>query len=189
MNYIVCAYYTVDTGYEEEAQKLITSLNTFHLPMDVVGIPSQGSWEINTHYKPYFIEAMLLKHPGKDVLYLDADAIIKQYPLLFDHVDFDVGYAMRNDQELLGGTLYFANNARVMALVQRWKHWCKTQLNIWDQILLQILLEDGCADLNLKLRQLPPTYCQIYDLMKEAGDPVIEHFQASRRLKKKRLTD
>lgn len=183
MKYIVCAYYTIDTGYEQESKKLIASLHALKLPMDIVGIPSQGSWEINTHYKPYFVESMLLKHYPKDVLYVDVDAIVRQHPVLFDDVDFDLGYAMRNDQELLGGTLYFANNPRVMKLVERWKILCRDMINIWDQIILQILLEDGCTDLKLKIRILPPNYCQIFDLMKEVGEPVIEHFQASRRFK------
>lgn len=185
MNYIVVAYYTIDTGYEDEAKKLIASLQEFNLPMDILGIPSQGSWEANTHYKPYFIQQMLVNHYPKDILYVDVDAIVKQYPVLFDAVDFDVGYCLREKQELLGGTLYFANNTKVHALVERWRGACKDHLNIWDQMILQFILESRSADLRLNLRVLPPTYCQIFDLMKDVGDPVIEHFQASRRLKKK----
>jgi hypothetical protein len=32
----------------------------------------------------------------------------------------------------------------------------------------------------VKVVDLPPTYCQIFDLMADAGEPQIEHFQASR---------
>ena len=54
---------------------------------------------------------------------------------------------------------------------------------VWDQKVLQYII-DQSEDLHLNIIRLPPTYCQIFDLMQDEGNPVIEQFQASRRLKK-----
>jgi hypothetical protein len=51
----------------------------------------------------------------------------------------------------------------------------------WDQRLLEQLLSDASS---FKVERLPPTYCQIFDSMKAAGSPVIEHFQHSRLARK-----
>lgn len=185
MNYIVVAFYTENTPYAEEVQNLIASLKTFNLPMDIVGVPTQGNWDANTHYKAYFIKQMLIRHFPKNILYLDADARVQKYPILFDAADFDVGVVYNNDVEmvLIGSTLYFANNAKVFELVERWVKGCSLNPTAFDQEILQYLLEQKSHDLQLKVRHLPQTYCQIFDLMKHVGDPVIEQFQASRRYK------
>jgi hypothetical protein len=182
MPYITCAYYTEKTPYEEEIRHLEKSLDKFNMPRDLVGISSKGNWQANTQYKPYFIKQMLIRHFPKDILYLDADARIQQYPSLFDAVDFDIGVAFREKIELLGGTIYLANNAKVYTLVNHWIEGCFMRPDIWEQRVLQHVLALK-KDLHIQVKVLPETYCQIFDLMKECGDPVIEHFQASRRFK------
>lgn len=184
MRYIVVAYYTKDTGYEEEVKNLIASLEKHNMPMDIVGIPSFGSWQSNTQYKPYFIKQMLIRHYPKDILYLDADARMQQYPALFDHVNFDVGVMYRANTELISATLYFANTPKSFELVERWIKGCFQHPDIWDQQILQYILKERAQDLKLNVCHLPETYCQIFDLMQDVGEPVIEQFQASRRFKK-----
>lgn len=183
MDYIVVGYYTKNTGYAEEVKHLVASLNRFNLPMDITEVPTQGSWQANTQYKAYFIKHMLLRHYPKSVLYLDADARVQQYPSLFDSVDFDLGIMYKDNIELVSSTLYFSNNAKVFELVDRWIGSCLANPQVWDQKVLQYVLENDAEDLSLNVMRLPPTYCQIFDLMKDAGDPVIEQFQASRRFK------
>lgn len=183
MNYVVAAYFTENTAYEKEAQGLIESLKKFNLPMDVVGVASQGDWQANAQYKAYFVKQMLIRHFPKDILYVDADAKVRQHPALFDSVDFDVGIAFRENIEMLGGTLYFANKPNVLEVVERWVRGCHLNPQIWDQQVLQHVLKESIQELRLKICTLPPTYCQIFDLMKHVGEPVIEHFQASRRFK------
>lgn len=183
MAYIVAAYFTENTGYAEEIKHLEASLKQLDLPMDLVGIPTQGSWQANTHYKAYFIKHMLIRHYPKDILYLDADARVQQYPALFDSVHFDLGIFYWQNKELISSTLYFANNAKTFELVERWIACCFENPDIWDQKVLQYAIQVS-DDLNLKIEKLPPTYCQIFDLMQDVGQPVIEQFQASRRFKK-----
>lgn len=184
MNYIVAAYYTENSGYEQEIKNLEAGLKKFQLPMDLVSVSNQGSWQANTQYKPYFIKQMLIRHYPKDILYLDADARVQQYPKLFDDMKGDLGvfYWKKNDDELISSTIYFANNAKVLELVERWIVCCIENPTIWDQKVLQYMIEQS-EDLHLNVVRLPPAYCQIFDLMREEGEAVIEQFQASRRLK------
>ena len=184
MSYIVVAYYTENSGYAEEMKNLEASLNTHHLPRDIVAITDQGNWQKNTHYKPYFIKQMLIKHFPKDILYLDADARVQQYPTLFDSFKADMGifYWERNRDELISSTLYFANNAKAMEIVERWITCCFENPALWDQKVLDYVIKNS-NDLELNVQKLPPTYCQIFDLMRHEGQPVIEQFQASRRFK------
>ena len=41
-NLMVVGYYTINTPYEQEAKKLISSLNKFNITHDVIGIPNKG---------------------------------------------------------------------------------------------------------------------------------------------------
>jgi hypothetical protein len=192
MAYIVVAYFTENTGYADEIQNLATSLKRFGIPTDLVGIPNQGSWQANTHYKPYFIKQMLIRHYPKDILYLDADARVQQHPALFDHVNFDLGVSYWTNKqestkeflriELNSSVIYCANNAKIFELIERWIACCFQNPNIWDQRIFQYVIQES-EDLNLRLEKLPPTYCKIFDLMPEVGEAVIEQFQASRRYK------
>lgn len=184
MAYIVCAYYTINTGYAEEIKNLEASLKKHNLPYELVGIPNQGGFQANTHYKAYFIKQMMFRHFPKDILYLDADARVQQYPVLFDTFKGDVGvfYLDKYGHDLISSTLYFANNAKAMEVIERWIAYQFDYPLIWDQKVLQYVI-DQSTDLNLNLVQLPPNYCQIFDLMQEFGNPVIEQFQASRRFR------
>ncbi len=182
MAYVICAYYTVNTLYEEDVKKLEASLKKFNLPYELTAIPDLGNHQANVHFKPYFIKQMLNRHFPKDVIYVDADAIVQQPPSFFNTFKGDVGvvYLEKFGHELLGGTLYFANNAKAMEIIERWIAYLFEFPLVWDQKVLQYVIEQS-NDLNLNLIHLPPAYCQIFDLMKEFGPPVIEHFQASRR--------
>lgn len=182
MAFVSVAYFTENTSYAEEVQILAASLKRFQLPMDIVGIPTQGSWQANTHYKPYFIKQMMIRHYPNALLYLDADARVQQYPSLFDKAAFDLGLFYWHNQELISSTLYFANNGKTFELVERWIACCFENPDIWDQKVLQYVVQES-KDLALKIEMLPPSYCQIFDLMKNEGEPVIEQFQASRRFK------
>jgi hypothetical protein len=65
-------------------------------------------------------------------------------------------------------------------LLARWVNLQQANPEEWDQRLLEQLISE---DHYLTVGQLPATYCQIFDSMKDAGEPVIEHFQHSRQAK------
>jgi len=176
---LIVSYYTKNTGYEKEAKRLEESIKKFGLEYDIEEIESLGDWQKNTHYKATFIRKMMDRHPNRDLLWLDVDAVVHRYPILFDDIDTDLAIHYKDGKELLSGTLYFSNNERIKKLVDAWIEENKKNPDIWEQKNLATTLKNW----NGKVEILPPTYCQIFDLMMNAGEPIIEHFQASRRYK------
>lgn len=185
---IYIAYYTVDTLYEDEIRKLKKSLDNFNLPHDIQAISSLGSWQENTKFKAIFIQNMLFKYTDTPVIYLDADSIVKQPPTLFNELDCDIAAhyyvsKTRPEKELLSGTLYLGPSCKTKKLVQLWRLINEEYPLRWEQKNLALAINFMPE---IKLVDLPPTYCMIFDLMKEKGEAVIEHFQASRRYKMQR---
>ena len=184
---VICAYATENTGYTHEARELNNSLRKWGLERDIQTVPNLGTWQANTQYKAIFMKGMLRKHAPKPVVYVDADARFRRYPELFDNFAADFAAHWRKFDnngnrrllELLSGTLYFANTPRAYEIVDAWIAENKRNPETWDQKTLGAVvrrLGDGVVD-------LPPEYCAIFD-GSMAADPVIEHMQASRRLKR-----
>jgi len=188
INPIFISYYTKNTGYENEYKKLENSLIKFKLNYEIVAIDSKGSWFDNCFYRTEFIKNMLNKHK-RPVIWVDCDAIIQQYPeLLFNLKDIDFACHLRlrknGGTELLGGTMFFNNSKASIDLLDKWKELVNNDGLKRKYKLDQSYLHEAVNSLKqLKTFNLPATYCQIFDLMKNSGNPVIEHFQASRRLK------
>jgi hypothetical protein len=197
-NLMVVGYYTENTEYEEEAKRLIESLNDLNINHDIVGVNDLGNWQLNTRYKAKFLSKMLNKHKKYNLLYVDVDAVIHKYPELFtESFDFDIAvrwqdfYWIKN--ECLSGTIYLANNPKTKELCKRWEKSnieegkdAKTfeQWNL-GKIIIEMRNEGKIKDFNL-----PPEYTMIFDSMRSIYpyvDPVIEHFQASRKYRNKKI--
>ena len=203
----VVAYYTKGTGYEKEAERLRASLKPIGLNSCIVPIDNLGSWQANTQHKARFLREMFDCCKGQDLLYVDADATFERYPARLINFKGDIGIhyraKKRGNMELLTGTIYLANNDRARALVDQWIEYNDAHPLEWDQRNLQkvldqrgventkesikreareALLGNGASNESLKLVELPAEYCAIFD-QDMADDPVIKHWQASRRLK------
>ena len=185
-NFTVIAFYTFNTPYQAECIKLIESCKKHGVPIKTQGYPNTGSWVRNAALKSIFISSMMEQYP-KDarLVYLDVDARVRKYPVLFDTLDCDlaVHYRIRNprSRELLSGTLFIKNNERTHSLIKAWIGLQERNPKDWDQRVLQKVIDRDAKKLKLNLEELPATYCQIFDTMRGAGQPVIEHMQASRR--------
>jgi spore coat protein CotF len=181
MSFMIVSFYTERTPYEKEVNNLVNSLDKLGLCYYVKGVRSLGSWEKNCQYKAQFImDAM--NASDRNIVWIDADAVIMRYPSLFDTLDCDIAYHyLEKRKELLSGTLFIRNNQVMRSLVQRWIA-VNASNNRWDQKNLQQVVE---ADSSIIKYILPADYCKIYDNnMQSAADPVITHFQASRRFRK-----
>jgi len=184
VSFITCAFYTVDTPYEELIKNLIASLTALSMPYDIAGYPSTGSWVRNAGIKSQFILKMMREHQDKNILYVDADAIIHEYPVLFDYIHGDFGcYYHKGGKELLSGTLFFKNNGTCLRLLELWVAAQVASPNEWDQKILQEVITDHAEAIGLGIATIPATYVKIFDKMHDAGRPVIEHFQASRTMR------
>jgi hypothetical protein len=194
-NLVIVAYYTINTPYEEEAKKLISSLNKLGLNHDVVGVTNLGNWQANTRFKAKFMEDMLNKHQEKNLLYIDSDAIVHSRPVLFEDYVTDIAVRWQDfrwrKNECLSGTIFMANNEKTRELCRRWQRINKNEgpnATTFEQWNLGSVIKEMEAEGKIKTDNLPPEYTMIFDSMRAMYPdvvPVIEHFQASRKLKNK----
>lgn len=181
MPFTVVSFYTLKTPYEDEVETLIASCERFGLMHDIRGVPNQGSWLANCAYKAEFLEAVRDELDGP-IVWLDADAEVKQYPVAFDVLSgsADVAVHYKDGKELLSGTVWLDDSRGARRLLAAWTERCRRKPDVWDQKHLQDAV--GVVS-GLSLHRLPAPYCLIYDSMAKYGPAVIEHHQASRRLK------
>jgi len=174
--------FTPDDIYGPAADRLRMSLEKFALDFEVHHFQPLGSWVENTCYKPLFIKAMLDKHRGRPIVWLDADAEVVAYPGLLMDMTADVatGYLSRR-REYLSGTVFLANNVETRNLVRLWlvnlqqddDSPRKEQRALGRAI--EALMGNG-----LIYERLPFEYVRIFDLKGRDEVPVILHKQLSR---------
>ena len=179
--YIV--YFTTGTKYQLEADECIKTLKQFGLKFKCYEVPNFGTWQKNTQHKAKVVR-YALNDNKENIVYLDADARIRQYPKLFDTLDADMGCHFRRGRELLSGTVFFKNCPACHMVVNDWIEENKQHPDLWDQKTLHAVVLRYQAEGKLKVENTPPAYTQIHDSMAHYGAPVIEHMQASRTLKK-----
>lgn len=183
MSYIFVAFYTEGTRYAAEAARLRKSLDLLCLKHDIRGVPDLGSWQANTLYTATFIQQMMAEYTDRHIVYVDADAVVWNIPVLFDTLEgrYDFAVHYRAGHELLNGTLWIAQTKAARDLVQLWLDTNRDCPGTWDQKNLQAAINYS-GGMGLRLFKLPPEYCLIFDIMVDDTDaePVIEHLQASR---------
>ncbi|WP_296403714.1 putative nucleotide-diphospho-sugar transferase [Psychrobacter sp.] len=180
-NFIVCCFYT--DSYHDHAMRLKQSLDQFNLSYHFSVVEDAGYWEANTRLKPHFILNCLQSFPDKDILYLDADAIVKQALDYFNTIKADVAFYKTKgmagmSHDYLASTMFFKNTEATIALV---KQWIEEQVNGKKTQVDQDSLDEAmkkCAS-NLQVEPLPAGYIKIFDKDYE-GDIYIEQYQASR---------
>lgn len=189
--WIAVSYFTENTFYADYANAFSDSAKQNSVPHYVESVPNLKDWSKNTNYKPEFILRMLNKFPHYDIVWVDIDAKFKAYPILFDTLNCNIA-AFEFDQrkyysrkhtlkELLSGTLFLRNDIGAECIVKQWIAKCKEKPKQWDQKSLQEVVGDGYY-------RLPGEYCKIFGRMNDIKNPIIEHYQASRQVRKnKRL--
>jgi len=188
---LVVGFYTKDTPYEHEFQTLKLSLEEHGYEHDYLPVENLGSWQKNTQYKAIVIKSMLEKHVGNPILYIDVDAIMLHPPVILDDVDCDIAavHYARN-QELLSGTVYFANTPVCMQVVDRWialhiqyPDKLPDRRPAWDQRTLALAITDIKA---CHFVELPQEYTFITELTAKHAkglNPVILHTRGAKRFK------
>jgi len=194
MGWIAITFYTSGTGYEQEVRKLRASAQALSIPLVEYAFPSRNNWRSNLNYKSQCILEAMLAHAGEDIVFIDADAIIRKRPVLFDELsasgDYDIAFhrfsqsRLDPGKELLSGTLWIANSEIGRVVVTEWHREATGRPAIRHQRALDEVLKAKCRGARQFL--LPIEYTAIYDHPAVRGrvEPVIEHFQASRRLRR-----
>ena len=192
---IFISYFTQNTPYEEVMNDyLLPCLEKWELKYDIQEVKNLGSWQNNTSYKPTFILEMLEKHK-EDVVFLDADATIEQYPKLFFEIPNEYNIACHwldwykfwkntegeSKRHLLSGTMMIRYNLETVDYIKKWIDACKNSTQ-WEQRILQQIIEKD----NYKTYNLPIEYCAIKKENRDLIDnAVIVHHQVSRQYRNK----
>lgn len=189
------SYFSTD-GYATQAMKLRTSAEKYSVELDMTPVPPFGSWIQGVMYKPQFIlnalnEIRFLGYAG--VLWTDADSTFVRKVPWGELEGAELGFTRfqwspNHKQEILTGTMFFANTDRVRAMVEEWvKETTKYKgsdtpeqdsfLVVWERWKGQVFLKDmGCE------------WCFIDDpavfKMYPKAIPIILHGQYSRVFRK-----
>ena len=167
--------------YEREAhERLIPSVESLGLSSVIREIPSLGSWVKNGFACQLYTRKLCDEFPDADFLFLDVDAVVHSDPWPYlRELDCDAAvYHFRN--ELLTGTLYLPHDGRRAEMLDRWIELNEKSPTTWDQENLKALLPV------FNIADLPVELCCIFDTGRRLNPgivPVIEHWQASRRLR------
>lgn len=188
----VVSFFTIGTPYENEIRSLTESLERLAVPLDIRGIDSLGSWDLNTKHKPMFIKEMLDAHPGEAIVWLDADAVVLKYPHVFEQIDTDIGVYYKTTgptadrfkgQELITATMYFANNKKTRTLLDMWileqSRLDQPETQLIEQRALHRTIPIWRRENKGTITILPQSYCRIFDAPEDHR--VIQQNQASRR--------
>jgi len=177
MNFRIVSGYTKNTPYEQEIIYLIESLKKYNIiNYDIIGYDSLGSWSHNCQYKSYIILNQIKKY-NTPIVWLDADAVLYDYPRLFDNIDKDIAFCDYYGG-VASGTLYIKPTEQMIKLCEEWINLNSQNTNIWDQKNLTILINKY----KISYFNLPVTYCKI-DFAKCSDPIIIGQNQASRRFK------
>ena len=197
----VISFYTVNTPYEQVMNKyLVPSLKRHpKLEYDIIPVEPVGNWTRNVALKPTVIAQELAKDP-RDLVWLDADCIVKRYPQLLHEIpeesdlglfylDWEKWYRKKGSSriELVSSCMFLRNTEKVRDLVDEWAKRA-LESHEWEQKVLQELLEER----EMSIFTFPEGFNYINTLPTGKApypenvveDPYIVQIQISRDLKK-----
>jgi len=199
-NILFTTFYTDDNFYTNVYNTYLKpSLKRWKLSSYTMKVSTTGKWATNTFLKPKMIEAFMSGFPNLNIVWLDADATIEQFPQLLFEIpeEYDIGlnwldwsehYGRASDKnkfELLDGTIYIKNSPKMFQFIQEWR------ANTTDKdINHQKPLGDMLAKRDdIKVFFLPREYSYIATTPQGNApkisliNPVIVHHQKSREAK------
>ena len=187
--YMVCAFYT--PNYLPQISSLKASLEAQSINHFLKRYEPRGGWEANTRLKPVFIDYCLQKFTGTDIVYLDADAVVRKPLAAFANMTSDVTMLFHPTKangkwylRISAGTVAIRNTPGGRKFAQLWKAGeAKATLATVDEDMVYMAFADMAG---VSITVLPPDYYKIFDA--PGSDPTIEHFQASRSQVKIRKT-
>lgn len=179
--YIVCAFYT--PNYLPQISSLKASLEAHGINHFLKRYEPRGGWEANTRLKPVFVDYCLHKFAGTDIVYLDADAVVRKPLAAFANMTSDVTMLFHPTKangkwylRISAGTVAIRNTPGGRKFASLWKAGeAKATVTTVDEDLVYMAFADMAG---VSITVLPPDYYKIFDA--PGSDPTIEHFQASR---------
>ncbi len=192
---LIVSFYTIDTPYEEEVERLKHSCKKWNLEACIEGVKSQGSWERNCAIKPKFILDKLKKFK-RPIFWVDADSVFLKPPKFAQFMEYDFsvrfyeGLPEDHTSRVASGTVFVNCTEKGQKLIESWHEESTRQLNdpkrqeeFWDQVALRDALK---KQKDLKVLPMAKGYSKIFDIDQffiGSEEVIIEHYQASRRFK------
>jgi hypothetical protein len=181
----VVAFFSVNSFYEAEAARMVASAWRLGLSVHTSPFVSAGSWVRNASLKPSFLVKQRDKRHGP-LLYVDVDAVFHRdpWPVL---ASFDCDIAVYRERgRVISATILINDTEAAREILALWKKRCDDNPDVWDQVVLQEILDEDQASANPRYRegQLPASLCWVFDRINN-GTPervYIEQLQASREI-------
>jgi hypothetical protein len=179
--YVACAFYT--SNYLPQVLSLKASLEAHGVNHYFKLYERAATWEATTRLKAAFVEHCLKKFPNKDILYVDADAVMRQLPTFLDTVNTDLALLFHPKKSKRSpsmrislGTFFIRNTPGGHRFAELWasQEANSAYLTCDDDMIINVFDEL----VGVSMTVLPQTYYKIFD--KPGENPVFEHFQASR---------
>jgi hypothetical protein len=182
MKPLYVSWNTPDEWYAFQATRLQESLVKFELEYHAESSENGKGWNACCFFKPHFILRMLDTYPARDIVWLDADAQIVQYPALLDSIGTDIAYVRNDNKEVVASMLYFKNNEASWSLIKDWIQANEIFPNnrAADQENLGRLIDALEHAGVITSTQLPASYCYEDGITQEKTVPVIFQWIASR---------
>jgi hypothetical protein len=180
-SYVACAFYT--PNYLPVVLSLKASLDKFGINYFLKCVERKTTWEATTRLKPVFVAECLRRFPDRDILYLDADAVVRQPLDFIATIKSDVGmlfhpnkYAGRLVLRISAGTVFVRNTPGGRKFADAWKaQEAKAGVATVDEDMIY----QAWPELEgVSITVMPLPYYKVFD--SPGGGAVIEHFQASR---------
>ena len=180
---IVFGFYTDDPVYEKHAMMLKASAYKFGIELELHKV-LQDDWQTIIAYKTKFIAEMRRRLNGP-ILYIDVDALIlEDIRPYFLNIQEDIAVHYLDDAELISATIFLNDTPATYALINEWEQRQKENPDIWDQVILENILNEWEGVNKITIHKLSPSYTFIYDtslnIYGNEYKPAIEHYQASR---------
>lgn len=87
------------SDYKPEVLRLAESCIEHRVPLIVYPHDDMGSWVLNCEHTVKVMHKALWENPNHNILWLDADAIVADYPFLLDDFQHEIGVYKRKNTE------------------------------------------------------------------------------------------
>jgi hypothetical protein len=196
---LVVAYHTPHAPYRKHAREMKLSAEKFGLNVLVeeVPLPASADWHECVYHKPLFLRNVLWQHDLKHVLFVDVDARFRLRPLLFlDDPSFDMSYHVHqwspdHEKEHISAVMFFHRDMIDRHLfAEMWRKQILPGDNGNQPALKRTFFKWQSERGPIDFLDCGPEHFWIYDRFAKLypdREPVIEHFQESRKARNRHL--
>lgn len=172
--WLITSGYTMKSGYFKDLMGLFDSAQKLGIYFEAMPFYTFGTWRANANYKGSLVLSALKRHPSLNVVWVDADAALLNYPALFDTIDADIAVYFaqwplhKPRRTCSNGTMFFRNTSEVQLFVKQWANWSLKHPAESQQDYFGRMFDETA----IKKMELPPEYCMVV-----APDPVPDAFK------------